>query len=350
MKKFLCLLLFLLLPAVSLAQSAPPTVACAPSPVPSVGLSEHSAVTLAQSVLLSRFGFTQEQVDALNVNTTMWSGDNFPVCWLIEFYEGEYTSEGQVISVGIDAVSGDLRGCYLKQDGTMVWVDVDALNGAPTPSPACVILPDARPTPEPASTPEPDDTTPIRRFVEQIFVPAVKEDETTPYFTRAERMDLIDKAENTGIAFTKDWRAEILGDSEPLYKSDVLAMLVNSQTDYAESWPVEPIHWYGDIQVQCGFWTENPYLLPEEGEFTEEQAAAYAKQSLEQSKGVDADWFSGCDIRYSFQYFADDATGAPGGDENRTWWFSFYPVGQPESDAYYVFFSGAGDNLRIVTK
>ena len=98
-----------------------------PTPVPVQNLSENAAVTLAKDVLLHRFHFTQEQIDALQINSTNWSGDNFPVCWLLEFYKGDYVSGEHVISVGIDANSGDLRGCYVKQNGFLVWVDVDAL-------------------------------------------------------------------------------------------------------------------------------------------------------------------------------------------------------------------------------
>lgn len=334
-----------------------------PSAPPSYGLSEQSAVTLAQSVLLTRFGFTQERITELNINTTLWSGENFPVCWLIEFYTGEYRSDNHVISVGIDANTGDLRGCYLNRNGTEVWVEADALDGAtiaggpvptPTPGSESVILPDARPTPvpSPSAVPATDADARVRRFVEQTFVPLAKADEETPYFSTTERLNMVEKAEKAGIVFTEDWRKEILGKDEPLYKSDVLAALVNSQLTYTGSWPVEVTHWYGDIQVKCGFWLENPYLLPEDGEFTEDQALAYAKQSLEQAKGVTAEWFSACDIRYSFQHFTDAVGGEPtgAGYDNRTWWFTFYPVGQPDTDSFYVFFSGAGDDLRIVTK
>ena len=98
-----------------------------PTPVPETGLSEASAVTLAENVLLSRFQFTQTQIDALNINRTMWAGDNFPVCWLLEFYKGDYMDGEHVVSVAIDAVSGDLRGCYLMQDGVLVWYEADML-------------------------------------------------------------------------------------------------------------------------------------------------------------------------------------------------------------------------------
>lgn len=98
-----------------------------PTPVPETGLSEAAANTLAENVLLSRFQFTQTQIDALNINRTMWAGDNFPVCWLLEFYKGDYMDGEHVVSVAIDAVSGDLRGCYLMQDGVLVWYEADML-------------------------------------------------------------------------------------------------------------------------------------------------------------------------------------------------------------------------------
>jgi hypothetical protein len=98
-----------------------------PSPVPETGLSEAAAVTLAENVLLNRFHFTQTQFDALNINRLLWAGDNFPVCWLIEFYKNDYMDGEHVVSVAIDAVSGDLRGCYLKQNGILVWFEADML-------------------------------------------------------------------------------------------------------------------------------------------------------------------------------------------------------------------------------
>ena len=357
-------------PAAVTAAAYAPTPEPSPTMVPSAGLSQQTAVTLAENVLWERFGFTREQTDALNVNTMMWAGENFPVCWLIEFYRGDYTTETHVVSVGVDANTGDLRGCYLHLDGVWTWLEADALDAldaetvaeafAPTPTATAsehVIRPDATPTlagaaASPAATPDPDTVALMEQFVEQTFVPMAAAEADDPSFTRAQRRQVLVMAMDTGLSFTGDWRTAILGDYEEEPKSQLLANLVNSQLTYAGPWPVAEMHWYGEIQVRCGFWEENPYLLPEAGEYTQEEALAYARQALTEKKGVSDNWLSGCDIWYSFQCLDGDVGDGTAGSEagNRTWWFSFYPVGEPESDSYYVFFSATGGGLRIVTK
>ena len=116
-----------------------------PTSVPETNLSESAAVTLAKNVLLSRFHFTPEQIEALQFDTTNWAGDNIPLTWLIDFYNGDYFARDHVVTVGIDATTGDLRGCYMMQNGLTVWVDADALTDAliaesyPTPTPTPTI-------------------------------------------------------------------------------------------------------------------------------------------------------------------------------------------------------------------
>lgn len=129
------------------------------TPLPEASLSEAAAVTLAKDVLLTRFHFTQEQMESFRMNSTYWVGDHFPIVWLIEFYKGDYVSGEHVISVGIDANTGDLRGCYIKQNGCLVWLETDELTepviaeAYPTNFPAefsndGVFCPTPAPTPE----------------------------------------------------------------------------------------------------------------------------------------------------------------------------------------------------------
>lgn len=331
-------------------------------------LSKASAVTLAKAVLLETFGYTQAQADALQYNATFWAGENMPVCYLVDFYRGARTAANRVISIAINAESGNLYGCELLLDtgwawGGWAWVAADGLTEdvlqracVPTPDPTGNRIIPIEPTPTPvrssapAATPDPDAVARMKVFVEQVFVPYVLADSASLTFTQAQRQELLTLAEDAGLPFTRDWQNTLLAGSEPRAKNDVLADLVGSQLHYEGSWPVEDMYWYGEMRVRCGFWTDNPNLLPIPGELTQAEALAYARQCLLAQTDVDEAWLQTCDIRWSFQRNVPDANDASAVLGDRVWWITFYPDDPLASASYLVKFSAMGGNACIITK
>ncbi|MEA4928458.1 MAG: hypothetical protein VB104_07245 [Candidatus Limiplasma sp.] len=351
------------------AEGVTPTLCATPEPSPTATpcmdgtLSETAALTLAKALLQKTFGFTLAQANALHSNTTYWAGENVPVCYLIAFYRGAFTSANRVISIAFQVETGKLQGYELLLDGAWAWVEPDDLTGdilqrvcVPTPNPTRNSLipidstPAPTPTLAPAATPDPDAVARMKTFVEQVFVPYVLADADSLTFTPAQRQELLTMAENAGLPFTPDWQNTILAGSEPRAKNDVLSDLVGSQLHYEGSWPVEDQYWYGEMRVRCGFWTDNPCLLPIPGELTQAEALAYAKQCLLDQTTVDEAWLQACDICWSFQRGTPDADGASDLFGDRIWWITFYPDDPLASNAYLVTFNAIGGNVRIIVQ
>ena len=113
-------------------------------------------------------------------------------------------------------------------------------------------------------------------------------------------------------------------------------------------WSIEQRHWYGEMMVAVGAWDRNDYLLPGEGDLTEQEARKLAVKALKDAYNVDLptftneDWLIG--IGFSSDYYDE-------GEDSYwivEWHIGFSRTENPSYLVYGVDFERHGENVQTV--
>lgn len=115
-------------------------------------------------------------------------------------------------------------------------------------------------------------------LVEQTAVPLAKNNDTdirpTTSFSHDELAQLVAASMENGLVLDADSRIlSALQNGEGYYEEETIMEICRKAFGglYYE-WTVEQRHWYGEVMVQIGFWSENRDLLPGEGQMPSAEA------------------------------------------------------------------------------
>ena len=112
------------------------------------------------------------------------------------------------------------------------------------------------------------------------------------------------------------------------------------------AWSIEQRHWYGEMMVAVGAWDRNDFLLPGEGDLTEQEARKLAVMALKDAYSIELplestkDWHVG--IGFVSNYYEEG--------ENSYWiveWqINFSRPEKPNVLVYDVSFDRHGNNIQ----
>ncbi|MEG0491927.1 MAG: hypothetical protein RR696_01865 [Clostridia bacterium] len=195
-----------------------------------------------------------------------------------------------------------------------------------------------------AATQTPEQKAAFKQLVQENVVTMFNAN-TNATLTANERETILKLFTDHGFQVSADWAKDLLENTNNENKADFLFSLLIWQFGDPAKWAVEEAYWYGELKVACGFLQENNYCLPAQGELTEAQARDYAIRLVQQKTELAEEWISHYDVNASFSKMQNTD-----GTERRTWWFEFYPIGEPWSEYYRVFFDATGENARVEIK
>lgn len=149
-------------------------------------------------------------------------------------------------------------------------------------------------------------------------------------FSHDELVQLIETATENGITLDENSQIMLaLQNGEGYWEEEAIMAICREAFDglYYE-WTVEQRHWYGNVMVQIGFWSENPNPLPQEGQISAAEARKLALELIGKQQNLPLE--DTAQYRHTEEF------------DHEGWYFSFLPrnLTQP---ACHVSFDHAGE-------
>ncbi len=183
-----------------------------------------------------------------------------------------------------------------------------------------------------------------REIVEQVVVPIAQGNDTTDApvktYTYEELAELIRTLNENGITLDEESRImQAFRSGHGFWEQNVVEQIfLEAFGENKSQWALEEYRFYGETMAEIGAWAVNPYLVPDEGDMTREEAAAFAVRTLEETYGIrlpmetDDQWRVSC---WFMNTFDDDADAY---DLTRAEWRFFYSRQPDGAVSYSIFF------------
>ena len=188
-----------------------------------------------------------------------------------------------------------------------------------------------------------------KEIVEQVAVPVAQNNDHENY-THEELAELIRTLNENGITLDEGSRImRAFNAGHGYWEQDTIREIcIAAFGDNERGWNIEQKHWYGEMMVAVGAWDRNDYLLPGEGDLTEQEARKLAVKALKDAYNVDLpmftneDWLIG--IGFSSDYYDE-------GEDS--YWIVEWHIGFSRTEnlsylAYGVDFERHGENVQTV--
>lgn len=222
-----------------------------------------------------------------------------------------------------------------EEDKTVVRSSRKMIDVNETPEPTFTAAPTAVPTPSLASF------SALKAFVENTFI-AQMASRSTDEITRDNTLPWLSAAEKSGLHFSDAWRTELAGQK---YGSEFVFRLALSQLGPQAMWTAEQNQWVETMMLQASG-AEGAALVhqtPQEGEWSQAQAIALAREALKEQYGISDASLDETTVSALLSTQIWDEWGEKLG--LKLWQISFYENGSLITPAYCVAFSPVGEHL-----
>lgn len=178
-----------------------------------------------------------------------------------------------------------------------------------------------------------------QEVVEQNAVPLALGNDTdvrpTEAFSHEELVQLVETAAENGITLDENSHIMLaLQNGEGYYEEEAIMAICREAFDglYYE-WTVEQRHWYGDVMVQIGFWSENPNPLPQEDQMAVDEARKLALELIGKKQTLP--------LEDTAQYRRTEEF------DHEGWYFSFLPRNLTQPTCH-VSFDHNGEEMNCI--
>lgn len=173
-----------------------------------------------------------------------------------------------------------------------------------------------------------------QEVIEKAAVPLALGNDTdvrpTVTFSHDELVQLVETAAENGITLDENNHILLaLQKGEGYDEEEAIMAICREAFDglYYE-WTVEQRHWYGDVMVQIGFWSQNPNPLPKEGQMPAKDARKTAMELISKEQALPLE--DATQYRHTEEF------------DHEGWYFSFLPRNLTQPTCH-VSFDHAGE-------
>ncbi|MBQ6483316.1 MAG: hypothetical protein IJI45_19605 [Anaerolineaceae bacterium] len=186
-----------------------------------------------------------------------------------------------------------------------------------------------------------------KEIMEQVAVP-LAQNNTQENYTYKELKELITALNENGITLDEgSTLMQAFESGRGYWERDAIHEICLAAFGKDEgAWSIEQRHWYGEMMVAVGAWDRNDFLLPGEGDLTEQEARKLAVMALKDAYSIELplestkDWHVG--IGFVSNYYEEG--------ENSYWiveWqINFSRPEKPNVLVYDVSFDRHGNNIQ----
>ena len=185
-----------------------------------------------------------------------------------------------------------------------------------------------------------------KEIVEQVAVPVAQSNDQENY-TYEELKELITTLNENGITLDEGSKImQAFRAGHGYWEGDTIQEICRAAFG-GTPWTIEQMHWYGEIMVATGAWTHNDYLLPEEGDLTEEEARSLAVKALKDAFDVDLPtesneaWRISCVFEVDWNFDEEENTYSI-----VVWRITYSPADKPNIWNYMVEFDRHGEDIQ----